>query len=50
MFVEYAEDHKRHIQVPEHPYKEDNHKQGCEMAEHYLETIQKEKYLCKKTS
>ena len=32
MIFGYADDHKRQIQVLEHSQKEDNLKQGCEMA------------------
>ena len=51
MFVGYADDHTKDVyRFLEHSHKEDTHKQGCEMAEHYLETLQKEEHLCKKTS
>ena len=40
----------RCVQIPEHPYKENNPEQRREMAEYHVETIQEEKHLRKKSS
>ena len=47
MFVGYADEC---IQIPEYPYQKNYHEQRCKVAEHNMETLQNEKYLCKKTS
>ena len=37
--------HKGCVQIPEHPYKENNPEQRREMAKYYMEMIQEEKHL-----
>ena len=48
MFVEYA--FWRCVQILEYQYQKDHHEQRCKVAEQNMETLQNEKYLCKKTS
>ena len=40
---------RRCVQIPKHPHEKDHHEQRCEILEHHMETLQKEKHLCKKT-
>ena len=51
MFVGYADDHSgdvyRFLNINT---KKDYHEQRCKVDEHSVETLQNEKYLCKKTS
>ena len=40
---------RRCVHIPKHPHKKNYYEQRCKMVEHNLETLQNEKYLCKKT-
>ena len=51
MFVGYADDHSGYVyRFMNIKTQKDYHEQRCKVAEHNMETLQKETYLCKKTS
>ena len=39
---------RRCVQIPKHPHEKDYHEQRCEMVEHHMETLQKEKHYARK--
>ena len=49
MFVGYADDHSGDVYRFLNNYTKRIIMSRCEMVEHHMETLQKEKHLCKKT-
>ena len=51
ILVGYADDHSRDVyRFFEYPCQKNYHEQTWKMAEHNMETLEKEMFLCKKTT